>query len=257
MSGVPPTQTQGTRGGLMQDIRRGILQLLLPNTCWVCERHLPDEARSFCASCLYALTFDPFPTCPRCAGSVGPHASLEGGCTACRSDAFAFDGVFRVGVHEDLLREVVIKLKQRGAEEFAEAMAVLFAEVLAAKLKSFLPDVVIPVPLHWLRYWQRGFNQSEILGRALAENLGKPCRSRVLRRVRRTPSQKAQTAAKRRENMKGAFAARPDPSIKGKVCLLVDDVLTSGATAHEAARALRTLEPARIIVCVIARPGTR
>lgn len=242
--------------GFFQTLKQGFLQLLAPNTCWVCQRHLPEEATSFCAECRQALTEDAFPSCPRCGATVGPHVPLDKGCIHCAGESFAFAGVLRVGVHDGLLRETILRLKQPGAEDFAEAVAPLFAGRLAAKLGPIQPDLILPIPLHWLRYLQRGFNQSEILARALAEKLGKPCRPRLLRRIRRTPQQTTQTAAQRRENVKGAFAARSRTWLTGKTVLLVDDVLTTGATAHEAAKALRELRPLKVYVAVMARAKT-
>jgi ComF family protein len=114
------------------------------------------------------------------------------------------------------------------------------------------PEVIVPVPLHWQRRWSRGFNQSEELARALARELKIPCRPAALRRTRATPLQTTSTIAQRRANVRGAFAARDVKDIAGKTVVLVDDVMTSGATASEAARALRTLKPVRIIVAVLA-----
>ena len=110
----------------------------------------------------------------------------------------------------------------------------------------------MPVPLHWWRRWTRGYNQSESLGRALAARLGLPCQGRWLRRVRNTPRQVDQSAAARRENVRNAFVAQGRPDLRGKTVLLVDDVLTTGSTANEAASALRKAGAGRIVVAVLA-----
>lgn len=237
----------------LKDLKRGLVQLLLPNTCWICERHLPEANTSFCSDCSDALTIDPFPSCPRCGSTVGPHVPLDKGCVHCVRETYAFDRVFRLGEYDGVLRETIIRMKQSGGESLADAIAPLFAERLAPRLQECMPDVIIPIPLHWMRYFRRGFNQSQAIARPIAMGLGKPCRIRALRRIRRTPKQTTQSAGQRRENVKGAFAARPDPSLSGKTILLVDDVLTTGATANEAARALRSMKPAQILVAVIAR----
>jgi ComF family protein len=120
------------------------------------------------------------------------------------------------------------------------------------RLQALGPHVIVPVPLHWRRHWQRGFNQSEALARALAQRLGTRCRPALLRRIRATPPQPGCTPPQRRDNVRGAFAARAGSSLPGQTILLVDDVLTTGATATEAARALQALRPARVIVAVLA-----
>lgn len=152
-----------------------------------------------------------------------------------------------------LLREVVLRMKQPNSEALTEVVGALWARQCAPRLQSFAPDLVVPVPLHWTRRWWRGFNQSEILARCLATELRIACRPGVLRRVRRTPSQSHQTSASaRRANVRGAFVARTGETVRNRTVVLVDDVLTSGATASEAARALRVGQPRRVIAVVLA-----
>ena len=108
-------------------------------------------------------------------------------------------------------------------------------------------------PLHWWRRWQRGYNQSSSLALALATRLRLPLEKWWLKRIRNTPSQKALSAAARKENVRGAFRVRSTAAPKGRSILLVDDVMTTGATAHEAARVLRAAGATRVIVAVLAR----
>jgi predicted amidophosphoribosyltransferase len=105
----------------------------------------------------------------------------------------------------------------------------------------------------WWRHWQRGYNQSEALARALARRLGVPCRPRWLRRVRHTPHQTQQPPSARAGNVRDAFRARRGAPVTGATVLLVDDVLTTGSTASEAARALRAAGAARVVAGVLAR----
>jgi ComF family protein len=238
--------------GAGKTLAQGLIHLLYPNTCWACGKDLEEDRKSFCTPCRTALTTDPHPTCPRCSSSVGPYANLDGGCNQCRNDSFGFDRAFRLGPYEGLLRELILKIKHEHGEGLAEVLGQLWAQCLEDKLRAERPDVVIPVPLHWRKHLQRGYNQSQILARALARQLGVTCRARWLRRIRSTPQQTGQTASVRRENVRGAFRARQGLKLEGKTILLVDDVLTTGSTASEAARALRTARPARIIVAVLA-----
>ena len=123
---------------------------------------------------------------------------------------------------------------------------------LAPCLRAIGADTVIPVPLHWLRYWKRGYNQSEVLARGLAARLQLPCRTGWLRRIRNTPKQTAQTPAARRENVRGAFRTGRSADLSGRTILLVDDVLTTGSTCSEAARALRDAGAKNVMVAVLA-----
>jgi ComF family protein len=235
-----------------RDLVRGLLQLLYPGVCGGCGRSLAADQGSFCPACREALTTDPFENCPRCAATVGSFTLCEGGCSRCRHVSYHFEGALRLGPYEGLLREMILRLKQNTGEMLADLLGDLWADQAGPKLGAVGAEVIIPVPLHWWRRLSRGYNQSEALARALARHLRLPCRPGWLRRVRNTPQQTRQTPAGRRENVKNAFRARPWASLRGKTVLLVDDVLTTGSTCSEAARALRAAGAARVVAAVLA-----
>jgi ComF family protein len=234
------------------ELTQGFLQLLYPGVCFVCDRALsPDQAR-FCTACRHTLTTDPHPSCPRCAATVGPFVNLEGGCTHCRGTPLHFEQAVRLGPYEGLLREVILRLKHSTGETLADVLGELWAEHSETRLRSLRADSVVPIPLHWRRRLQRGYNQSEALARALAARLRVPCQPSWLRRTRHTPFQTQQTPSLRPENVRGAFACRSGLALRGKTILLVDDVLTTGSTLSEAARSLRAAGAGRVVVAVLA-----
>jgi len=112
------------------------------------------------------------------------------------------------------------------------------------------------MPLHWTRRWQRGFNQAALLAREIAKRSGIPV-LRAVRRIRATPPQAGLSHAKRRANMSGAFAPRRGTPVQGLSLLLVDDVLTTGATASACAAALRRAGARRVAVLALARADRR
>ncbi len=236
-----------------RELIHGTIQLLFPAVCGACGRSLPSDQTDFCAECRSALTSDPFPTCPHCAASVGPHTGVVDGCPHCRDCHFRFEKAIRLGPYDGLLRDIILRLKYAGGETLAEQVGGLWAEHAEARLREIAPDVVIPVPLHWLRRWRRGYNQSEALASMLASRLKVPCRPGWLRRIRHTPQQTSQTPTERKENVRGAFRARSMARLRGKKILLVDDVLTTGSTCHEAARALREAGATQVVAAVLAR----
>jgi ComF family protein len=185
---------------------------------------------------------------------MGPFALVEGGCSACRDQSFHFECLVRLGPYAGRLRDAILLLKNASGEGLADLLGELWACHLETRLRDLKAEVIVPVPLHWRRRLKRGYNQSEVLARALADRLRLPCRPRWLRRVRNTPPQVEQPSqAARRENVQNAFAAPGRAELSGKTILLVDDILTSGSTANEAARCLRAAGAARILVAVLAR----
>lgn len=130
------------------------------------------------------------------------------------------------------------------------------ARLLAEEAPGLLPltdwDALVPVPLHWLRRWRRGFNQAEVLARAVGRRHGLPVLRRALRRVRATPPQQGGPEA-RRTNVREAFAVTVPVRVEGRRLLLVDDVFTTGATANACAGALLRAGAAEVGVLTLAR----
>lgn len=136
-------------------------------------------------------------------------------------------------------------------EPLAEELGRQFAKLHQTVLVAEKPDVIVPVPLHWRRRWSRGYNQSESLALGLSSKLGLPCRPKWLIRTRPTPTQRTLTATERKENVRGAFRAARSV-VSGARVLLVDDVMTTGATADAASTALRAAKVAQVSVAILA-----
>lgn len=235
----------------VRDWWHGFRHLLAPGLCSGCCRPLEPYRDAFCADCEQRIARDPHPTCPRCSSTVGPHVALDGGCAHCRNESFAFERVVRLGPYEGLLRSLILRIKRPDGDGLAETLGALFAQLRSHPLRELKADAVVPVPLHWWRRLQRGFNQSGLIAQTLARQLQLPCVARWLRRVRPTPTQTSLSQTERRSNVRGAFQARSRPALAGRTVMLVDDVLTTGSTAHAAAQALRAAGAARVVVAVL------
>lgn len=229
-----------------------LADLLYPPRCLVCHR--PPSRGHFCDGCRPALFDDAALACPRCALTVGPHGVHGGRCPGCRYRPLGFKAALRLGVYDGRLGEAVCQIKRAANEGLAETLGEGWGEARRQAFDALQPDAVVPVPLHWSKRLRRGYNQSAALAFGLSAALARPFRPRWLRRVRATHEQKAQVSlAARRENVKDAFRARPD--VAGWHVLLVDDVMTTGATASEAALALVKAGASRVTVAVLARTG--
>jgi ComF family protein len=240
----------------LRDVARGVGNLLYPNSCLICGTPEPDDVpfrHGLCQPCVTALRGDPHETCPWCAATVGPHTDTSSGCTGCRGQSFAFERAFRLGPYDGRLREGILHTKTSAGEPLAEMLGRVLADRRGTELLAAGVEVVVPVPLHWVRRWSRGYNQADAIGREFAAGIGLPHDARVLRRVNPTPQQAQPSATARRENVRGAFRANPGARVAGRAVLLVDDVMTTGSTAAEAARVLREAGASRVVVAVLAR----
>jgi len=158
-----------------------------------------------------------------------------------------------VGPYEEPLRSLILRYKYERRAELAPMLGRLLAERLAAAPWRERVDLVVPVPLHWTRRIRRGFNQAARLAAELTGACGRRVAGRRLLRVRPTPHQTRLPAGERGRNVRGAFAVRRRAAdLKGRAVLLVDDVLTSGATAGECARTLKKAGAAEVYLAIVA-----
>ena len=211
----------------MKPYVRVLADLFYPQRCVGCSQRSSDV---LCRSCFEALPEITPPLCGRCGL---PTAFEVYGCDGCRTVELAFDGARAPLRYEGVGEGTVHALKYGGYRTVVER---LMAPLMAGCVAGERFDSVVAVPLHRARLAKRGFNQAELIGRAVAGRIGAPFLD-TLRAVRRTRDQVELTAPGRRENVAGAFEARGLST--GRV-LLVDDVMTTGATLNECARVLKT-----------------
>lgn len=242
---------------------RAALSLVLPWECPVCLA--PDhEGRDgpFCGDCRAELLAAAGPACPRCAMPVGPWAEGHGRCRACRDRRLGFDAAVALGPYQGPLRDLCLRLKHAPDAWLARWVAELVVEGRPRLLEEAARNpgaLVVPVPLHWRRRVARGYNQSDELARGLARRLGL-ARAPVLRRVRPTELLAGLGRAERARQLRGAFGVvgrRRAAALKGRTVLLVDDILTTGATCGAAARALKQAGARRVVAVVVARAEGR
>jgi len=230
--------------------RRAIDALVFPWECALCGA--PGEASPFCEGCRAELLGASGVPCERCAMPVGPWADRSGGCSECRGKSLGFDGVIALGPYAGPIRHLCLRLKAERNAWLAPWLAGVLAEARAEALRVPGDSWVVPIPLHWRRRWWRGYNQSEALALGLSKRLALRL-ARPLRRVRATPPLARSGRSERARAMRDAFRAKASPSLQGRVVLLVDDILTTGATCGAAARTLKRAGAARVIAVVVGR----
>lgn len=222
----------------MRPTLRAFLDLVYPPRCAACGA-LGQEP--FCPVCAEAVDPTP-PGCRRC-GRPGPDAV----CGACLAQPPAFDTVRSGGLLGGPLADAVHALKYRGRPALARPLG----EWLARRVELPAAAAVVPVPLAPRRRRERGHDQAALLAEALARAAGRERLRRALRRVRETPPQVGRDRAARGRNVQGAFAA--STAVAGRDVVLVDDVVTTGATADACARALKAAGARSVTVVSLAR----
>lgn len=247
-----PSRRRQARETLVRAVH-GLLDLVYPPGCALCSGETDDPLPAgLCAACRSDLLPTSDLLCQRCAATVGPYQDTGKGCLRCRRSRLRFDGVVRLGVYSDRLREACLLIKKRSYSPLAAMLAELLWAEQHERLQQTGADVLVPMPLHWMRRVQRGVNPSEAVARRLARRLHLPCSCRMLKRQHNTLPQVGLPPTRRWENVRGAFRAGRK-NLEGLSILLVDDVLTTGATASEAARALKAAGAAQVWVAVLAR----
>jgi len=229
------------------------LDLVFPALCPVCDATLAEGRRDpLCGACWRAIPRLQPPWCGRCGRpfpTFTPAADEpDVACGLCRDEPPAWDWARAGAEYDGVVREAIHALKFRGRRALARPLAALLLEQAADGLEA---DALVPVPLAPARERERGFNQAALVAEHLGGRLGRPTRPRWLRRVRSTGPQSDLGAAERRANVRGAFTAAP--AVDGRRVIVVDDVLTTGATAAECARALRAAGASRVGVLTVAR----
>jgi ComF family protein len=225
-----------------------LVDLLFPPRCVFCSRRLGDEESPFftCEVCL-SQVLEQDKCCNWCAY---PFTVGQDTCAFCREHNFSFIGASAVGLYSGRLKKVVQKYKYGGQKHLAGALGKLMVrQVLSCSWPEM--SAVVPVPLHKQRLLERGYDQSLLLAQVIGDELRLPVKQ-VLGRLRPTPSQTKLGHKDRWHNVQGAFSVPPEYRLSGRM-LLVDDLLTTGATAHFAANALLTAGADEVYLAVIGR----
>lgn len=229
---------------------RAVVDGILPPRCLACGA-VVGEPDSLCGQCWGGILFFGPPWCAVC-GLPFPYPVGERAvCPACAGKRPVWDRARAVLRYDKNSRRLVLMLKHGDQTHLAAAFGRWMRRSGAELLGD--ADLVVPVPLHWTRLAARRYNQAALLAHAIRAGGGPPVGPDWLVRRRRTPSQGRLGPAARARNVRGAFALRRGCAVAGKRIVVIDDVMTTGATAEECARVLRRAGAASVAVLTLAR----
>jgi ComF family protein len=228
-----------------------IVDLVFPPRCPLCGEGLAAQA-GLCVVCWSELVIPGEPSCAACQRPFGEGTVAGTLCAPCLADPPRHDGIAAGTLYTDASRRLVLAFKHGRRI----ALAPMLARLMAARLHGVEADwLVVPVPLHRWRLWRRGFNQAALLGREVAREKGAKVLVDALLRRKPTPVLGGLGRKARARALSGAIAANPRQSglIKGANVVLIDDVLTSGATSDTCVGVLKRAGAQRVVICCFAR----
>lgn len=230
---------------------RQFVDLLFPRSCLLCRRLVIQEpSASLCSRCQEELV-PIYGGCKRC----GAPLRQDGGCAFCKDQRWEFGRAWSYTVYDSVAAKAVRLMKESQCESLTQSIGDLLSQWLKGD-ETFDPtvyDAIVPIPQHWIRRLAQRYNQASTLGERLAKVTGLSVCETLLRRARWTPKQGMKTISERRENLVGAFEVPKVESVRYRSFLLIDDVMTSGATLQEAARVLRRAGARQVDAVVFAR----
>ena len=232
-----------------------IVSLLFPAGCRLCDTLLNTASLvPICKNCLSSFAPPPEPCCSVCGQSILPvNAEVSQLCPTCQNGGFSFDRAISFAAYDGAAVQALLLLKSEPILPLAQWFADRLVEKVRSSAEDFGDAIVVPVPLHRRRQWERGYNQADLIARPLARRLNLTYRPILLARTRPRPDKHLLTMDERWESVRGAFATQKGTRVDNLRVLLVDDVMTTGATLDACAGVLREAGAKEVIGLTVAR----
>jgi len=231
------------------------LNLLFPPRCVCCDAEMPgvEDDVLLCRACRGELALEDWAYRLRCGAPASPDGPAPKSCPMCETARLRFDAVVSLGAYRSELGRAVLRMKRPDGELLCRAMGRLYCLLRGSDVADFRADVVVPVPMFWTRRLVRGTNSPDILAECLSRHLRVPLVQGMVVRRRKTEPQSTLKPRERFRNVRGAFRVRAGYDLSSVRVVLVDDILTTGATSSEVAGVLKRAGASMVAVAVLAR----
>lgn len=239
---------------MLRSLFRGLRDIAYPKTCLACKARLSKANEALiCKNCYSQIKMNLPPFCVLCGRHLEKNRLGKNICFRCIRKMVHFDRAYSPCVYEGITKKLIHEFKYKGKNNLAGPLSKIMINFIREySLPLNYLDLIIPVPLHKTRLRQREFNQAEALGTHIAEEFKKEIASGVLSRNRQTKNQAELKESQRSLNVAGSFSVDKNTCLKGKNLLLIDDVLTTGATSSEASLALKKAGAQTVFVLTLA-----
>ena len=229
--------------------------LVVPPRCAHCDTGLPNaqDGLMLCGDCRGELGQEGWGSCKGCGAAAPTGRPPPDSCGHCRSADLKFDRVISLGSYQDGLRKAVLRMKRASERPLSVAMGRLFCIRQGDRINELRPDAILPIPMFWGREVYRGINNPGVVARTISRQLSLPLADRLVERWRNTLPQADLHPRKRFRNVRGAFRLKAGYDLVGRRLLLVDDILTTGATCSEVAGLLKSAGVTMVAAAILAR----
>ncbi len=225
----------------MNALLKSLIWFIYPAQCKCCGENLdPADGYYICKSCWDNVEYIERPYCEKCGSPLDNLSNLSEKVFSCANcpDEFKLNKARSIAYYHTAIGEAIRLLKDEGKIVIANKLAEIMVSGISNLLSLEDYDCIIPVPLHKKKIRKRGFNQMELIGRKISEKIGIPLETKILVKIKDTPSQRGLPRKERSQNVKGSFAVINFSNIERKKVLLIDDVMTTGSTVNECAKTL-------------------
>ena len=241
---------------MLRGFLKGLKDLVYPNYCLVCKNRIPppgDQEQLICAGCWEKIERNLPPFCASCGRHLTSEAIEKNTCLNCSGNNFYFDRAFSPCTYTGSVKKLIHEFKYSGKDYLGKPLGKLIKTfILDYRFPIAHLDFIIPMPLHKSRKREREFNQAEILAKEVALEFNKKVLTDTLIRVKPTPTQTELTFQERCRNVEKSFWVDKPELIKDANLLLIDDVLTTGATSNEAAKCLKSAGAQKVLLLTLA-----